>query len=170
MGWRTLNTALVVLLVLLPVTGVAEVTRAVVSVDGMSCPFCAFGVEKKLNTVDGTSEVTVDMKGGTATLVAKDGKSLEIGQIGQAVRTAGFTPGRLRITAIGVVKQENENLLLVVRNSSLTIYLLNLPLPLKQQLLALVKSGAVASLSGTVHEHVDDLPAMTTETVLEVTP
>lgn len=170
MRWRSLNWIWVVSLVLLPVTGVAEVTQAVISVDGMSCPFCAFGVEKKLKTVNGTSEVAVDMKDGTATLVVQDGKSLEIGQIGQAVRTAGFTPGRLRITAIGAVKEVNDNLLLKVRNSPRSFRLVNVKPPLKQHLLDLAKSGAVASISGTVHEHLDDLPTMTPKTVLEVTP
>lgn len=170
MGWRILNTAWVVLLILLPVTAAAEVTQAIVSVEGMSCPFCAFGVEKKLKTVNGAGEVTVNMKDGTATLVAKEDKSLDIGQISKAVRTAGFTPGLLRITAIGEVKEEKENLLLDVRNSPLIIHLVKLPPPFKQQLLVLAKSGAVASISGTVHEHVDDLPTMTPETVLEVAP
>ena len=170
MGWRTLRVVWVVLLVLLPMTTAAEVTQAVVTVEGMSCPFCAFGVEKKLKQVDGTDEVTVNMKDGTATLVAADGKSLDIDQINKAVKASGFTPGLLRITAIGAVKKEKENLLLDVRNSPLSIYLVNLKQPLKQHLLALAKSGAVVSVSGTVHEHVDDLPTMVPESILEVTP
>lgn len=170
MGWRTLSVVWVVLFLLLPVTATAEVTQAVVTVEGMSCPFCAFGVEKKLKQVEGTDEVTVNMKDGTATLVATEGKSLDIDQISKAVKASGFTAGLLRITVIGAVKEENENLLLDVRNSPLTIYLINLKPPFKQHLLDLVKSGAVASISGTVHEHVDDLPTMVPESILEITP
>lgn len=170
MGWQILKTLLVALLVLFPLAGAAEVTQAVISVDGMSCPFCAFGVEKRLKTVNGTDEVTVDMKKGTATLVAEEGKSLEIGQIGKAVKAAGFTPGLLRISVVGTVKKEHENLLLDVRNTILTLQLVKLSPQLKPQLSEMVNSGAVARLSGTLSEVQSDLPLMTPETVLEVTP
>lgn len=170
MRWRMFNSLWILLLLLLPVAVAGEITRAVVSVDGMSCPFCAFGVEKKLKAVHGTAQVTVSMKGGTATLIAEDGKSLDIGQIGKAVRAAGFTPGLLRITAIGVVKEENENMLLEVRNSTLTLQLAKLQPQLKRHLLALMKSEAVVIISGTLGEPLTELPTMMAETVLEVTP
>jgi hypothetical protein len=104
--------------------------------------------------------VTVNMKEGTATLVATGGKSLDIDQINKAVKASGFTAGLLRITVIGAVKEERENLLLDVRNSPLSIYLIKLKPPFKQHLLAMAKSGAVAIISGTMHEQVEDLPAM----------
>ncbi len=170
MGWRTLKTLLVALFVMLPLTGVAEVTQAVISVDGMSCPFCAFGVEKKLKTVNGTDEVVVDMKNGTATLVAEDGKSIDIAQIGKAVRAAGFTPGLLRISVVGTVKEDHENLLLDVRNSTLTLQLIKLSSQLKPYLLDLVISGTVASFSGTLSEVQSNLPLLTLETVKEIMP
>ena len=39
--------------ILILLTGVAQarVSALTVAVDGMACPFCAFGVEKKLKTV-----------------------------------------------------------------------------------------------------------------------
>ncbi len=170
MGWRMLNTVWVVLLVLLPVAGVAEVTRAVVTVKGMSCPFCAFGVEKKLKLVDGVDEVTVEMKDGTATLVAEEGQSLDIGQIRKAVRASGFTPGPLRITAIGSVVKEQEGLLLDVRNSPQAFHLVNPEPSVEERLRALAETGKAVEISGVAHEHVDDLPSMILETVREVAP
>lgn len=170
MGWRMLSTVWVVLLVLLPVTGAAEVTRAVVTVEGMSCPFCAYGVEKKLKAVRGAREVAVDMKEGTATLVAEEGKSLDLGQIGKAVRASGFTPGPLKITAIGTVKDEEEGLLLDVRNSPQTFHLVNPEPSVEEHLRALAGTEKAVEISGVAHEHVDDLPTMMPETVMEVAP
>jgi mercuric ion binding protein len=170
MGWQTLKTLLVPLVVLFPLTGTAEVIQAVISVDGMSCPFCAFGVEKRLKTVNGTDEVAVDMKKGTATLVAEEGKSLEIGQIAKAVRSAGFTPGLLRISVVGTVKKDHESLLLDVRNTTLTLQLVELSPQLKPRLLDLANAGATVILTGTLSEVQSDLPTLTPETVLEVTP
>ena len=37
----------------------AEVLGAELEVSGMSCPFCAFGIEKKLRAVQGVRDVTV---------------------------------------------------------------------------------------------------------------
>ncbi len=170
MKWRRFNSLWILLLLLLPVAAAAEVTQAVIAVDGMSCPFCAFGVEKKLKTVSGTDKVAVSMREGTATLVAEAGKSLDIGQIGRSVRAAGFTPGLLRITVVGTVKEDNENLLLDVRHSTLSIQLVRLSPQLKQQLLDLVKSGAAVSLSGTLSEAQADRPRLRPETVMEVRP
>ena len=47
------------LLLAIPVTSQAEILEATLQVNGMSCPFCAFGIEKKLRSVDGVQEVDV---------------------------------------------------------------------------------------------------------------
>lgn len=159
-----------VLLVLLPMTATAEVTKAVISVDGMSCPFCAFGVEKKLRSVAGAERVEVTMKDGTATLIAEEGESIELGQIGPAVEAAGFTPGLLNVTAIGTVKKDNKNLLFDVRNSTLTIRLIKLSPQLKPTLLDLANSGTTVSLTGSLAEIQAELPTLTPAKVQEVTP
>ena len=67
----------------------ARISRVIVSVDGMSCPFCTFDVEKRLKKVDGTGFVNVDLKTGTATLLAAEGKTIHLDQIPDAIKTAG---------------------------------------------------------------------------------
>jgi len=47
-----------------------QVRSATVEVKGMSCPFCAFGVEKRLGAVAGVDQVIVSMKGGTTWFLA----------------------------------------------------------------------------------------------------
>ena len=60
-------------------------------VDGLSCPFCAYGIEKKLNSLDGVEAVDVDLKDGAVLVTMKDGASLDEATAGQAVKDAGFT-------------------------------------------------------------------------------
>ena len=51
-GVRSVLAALV-LLIAVPLTSHAEILEAELQVNGMSCPFCAFGIEKKLRRVEG---------------------------------------------------------------------------------------------------------------------
>lgn len=60
-------------------------------VDGLSCPFCAYGVEKKLNAIKDVQGVGVDIASGTVTVTMAEGASLDEATAKQAVRDAGFT-------------------------------------------------------------------------------
>ncbi len=41
--------------VLVPLSSRAELLEAELVVNGMACPFCAFGIEKKLRAIEGLS-------------------------------------------------------------------------------------------------------------------
>lgn len=69
-----------------------SVQQIIVRVDGASCPFCAFGLEKKLGQIEGVAGVTMDLKGGTATVTFKKGSTVSEQALRQAVEEAGFTP------------------------------------------------------------------------------
>lgn len=62
-----------------------------VGVDGLSCPFCAYGIEKQLQKLDGVKAVEVDLKMGNVVVTMHDGKALGQTQAEQAVKKAGFT-------------------------------------------------------------------------------
>jgi copper chaperone CopZ len=105
--------AFLVLALLLIVPGAyAQVLEVTVSVDGMACPFCAFGVEKKLRGVDGAGKIDVSMKDGTATITAQEGRSVEVGQVPEAIRDAGFSPGTIRISARGWIAADSKSIYL----------------------------------------------------------
>lgn len=114
---------LVSLIMLAPTAAAkAEIRSTTVAVDGMSCPFCAFGVEKRLRKVDGVGRVLVSTREGAATLIAGKGKSIDVGQVPDAVRKAGFTPGAIRISVVGDLRVEGSNrLLLHVAGTSLVL-------------------------------------------------
>ena len=97
--------------ILIFLTGVAQarVSGMTVAVDGMACPFCAYGVEKRLKTVNGVATVAVDMKTGTAKLAAKSKVSIHYQEVPKAIKDAGFTAGAMKITVNGTVETENKS-------------------------------------------------------------
>ncbi len=60
-------------------------------VDGLACPFCAYGVEKQLRAVDGVETVETDIKTGTVMIDMRAGATLDEATARQAVERAGFT-------------------------------------------------------------------------------
>jgi copper chaperone CopZ len=78
-------------------TPAAGIDHVEVRVNGMACPFCAYGIEKKLRALPGARNVKVDLEGGRATFEAPAGTVTEQ-QIRQAIKDAGFTPGAINVT------------------------------------------------------------------------
>ncbi len=60
-------------------------------VDGLACPFCAYGIEKKLSEIDGVEETEVDIRSGQVIVTMTEGASLSEDRARQAVNDAGFT-------------------------------------------------------------------------------
>lgn len=60
-------------------------------VDGLACPFCAFGIEKRLNKVDGVTDIEVDVGKSVVRVTLQEGKTLTEDRARQAVKEAGFT-------------------------------------------------------------------------------
>ena len=81
----------------------AQVKSATVRVDGLSCPFCAYSLEKHLKKVEGAGEVKIEVNKGIAELISRPDESLEVEQLNDAVVKAGFTPRGTTITAVGHV-------------------------------------------------------------------
>ena len=67
-----------------------------VRVNGLACPFCAYGIEKKLRALPGAREVKVDLEGGRATFEAPAG-TVSKEQVQKAIKDAGFSPGEIKV-------------------------------------------------------------------------
>jgi mercuric ion binding protein len=83
-------------LALLAVIGTATATLAAgpsyrLEVAGLACPFCAYGIEKKLGALDGVERVETNLEDGTVVVTMKDGAVLDEATAKQAVEDAGFT-------------------------------------------------------------------------------
>ncbi|MEE8213180.1 MAG: heavy-metal-associated domain-containing protein [Alphaproteobacteria bacterium] len=62
-------------------------------VDGLACPFCAYGIEKKFNATKGVKAIKIDINTGTVTVTMEAGAALSEAQARQIVKDSGFTLG-----------------------------------------------------------------------------
>ena len=66
-----------------------------VTVLGMSCPFCAYGVEQKLKKLEGVEELTVVLETGLATLLMEEGADVSNETLRETVKDAGFEAAKI---------------------------------------------------------------------------
>lgn len=64
--------------------------RITVTVTGLSCPFCAYGLEKRLRKLEGLDSLHIDFKTGAVTLIVRDGSKAPDALIRQLVKDGGF--------------------------------------------------------------------------------
>jgi len=79
---------------------VAQDTKTYVriDVDGLSCPFCAYGMEKNLKKVKGAKQVYISVQDGYTTFnVPKDKQPTEEA-LTKIVEDAGFTARKIRFS------------------------------------------------------------------------
>jgi len=135
----------------------AEISNVTVIVKGMACPFCAYGIEKRLGKVEGVKSVTVDLGRGKANLQVKEGHTININQVPSAVKEAGFTPGKIRILAVGTVNKKNGHIGLQVQGAEQSFILSELKDPLKEELFSLLESGKVIEVHGSAERQADGM-------------
>ncbi len=66
-------------------------THYQLEVDGMVCPFCFYGIEKKLGKLDGVTDIETDFKNGRFSIDVTEGVTLSEAAVRKAVTDAGFT-------------------------------------------------------------------------------
>ncbi len=63
-----------------------------IEVAGMTCAFCAYGVEKNLGKLPGVDQAQVSLEAKKARVVMKAGETPDETVIREIIRDAGFTP------------------------------------------------------------------------------
>lgn len=69
-----------------------KVDQFKVQVDGLGCPFCAFGLEKKFKEFKGIKKVQIDIETGVFTFQYPSNKNLALETVHKQVEKAGYTP------------------------------------------------------------------------------
>jgi len=67
-----------------------------VEVDGLSCPFCAYGLEKKLQKMEGVEKIEIDVENAFVLLTVEHGKTVNEEVIRERVKDAGFTAREIK--------------------------------------------------------------------------
>jgi mercuric ion binding protein len=146
---KVLLTLLILAAVFVPLSKAAAGIKSVtVLVDGLACPFCAYGVEKKLKRVEGVESMDIRMNEGTVTLKAKEGLSIDISQVPQAIRDSGFSLREMRVAVTGIVNKEGDAMLFQYAPGE-EISLKDLKPALREKLTEYSESGETVSLEGT---------------------
>jgi mercuric ion binding protein len=76
----------------------AQSNEVKIRVDGLSCPFCAYGLEKKLNELDGVDSIFIDFEEGLVVMQVTDLQKISEEEIITKIEEAGFTPGEIVFT------------------------------------------------------------------------
>ncbi len=86
------------LAILLSTAAFAGGNQYALAVDGLACPFCAYGIEKRLSAIEGVESVETDVKSGQVVVSLAEGKTLSEEVARQAIEDAGFTLRSLKQT------------------------------------------------------------------------
>jgi len=71
--------------------GFAAGTQYDMRVDGLACPFCAYGIEKKFTKTEGVDSVDIDLQKGLVIVKTRDGKTFTEEKLKEIINDAGFT-------------------------------------------------------------------------------
>ena len=63
-----------------------------IQVDGLGCPFCAYGLEKKFKEFKGIKQVKIEIETGNFTFAYPTEKKLSLEDVEHQVEKAGYTP------------------------------------------------------------------------------
>jgi len=159
------------------------VTEVELRIDGLSCPFCVFNIEKPLKKLGAAGSFQTNYKEGVVRMGVKPGQSVDLAQFRQTVADTGFTLRAIRLTAIGTVAQWEGHPVLETRGTGQQFLLFKEETKttltpehtigdpaLERRLADWQSSHTLVKVSGTVHEHHGLPPAMEIETILEVKP
>jgi len=89
-------------------TNAQELAYAKVEVKGLACPFCAYGLEKKLTEEHGIVSIKIDVEEGLAYLSVLKSQQPTKEVIEQIVIDAGFTPGSIIFSEIPFTSKDEN--------------------------------------------------------------
>ena len=83
--------ALMIIVLLGSAPALADGTQYRMRVDGLACPYCAYGIEKNLKKIDGVEKIDVDLNNGLVTVNVAAGVTLTDAQMAKLFTDSGFT-------------------------------------------------------------------------------
>lgn len=95
--------------VIIPADPRSDTDRFTVRVDGMGCPYCAYGLEKKLKELpEAVSNIKVVMETGILTFAYPSSASLSLEQVSKQVDAAGYTAVRISVVRADGTEETHE--------------------------------------------------------------
>ncbi len=83
--------------------------KVTIRVDGLTCPFCAYGLEKRVKKISAVKKSVINIKKGTMELLPKAGQHIDLDDVREAVKKGGFTPREIQVALAGQLKEWNSS-------------------------------------------------------------
>lgn len=100
-------------LFLIPLQGQAQLLEVKQTVFGMDCAPCAYGLEKRIQRIEGVESASVSLNNGLLTANLEKENKLTLQRIRKAVEESGFQANEATITVTGsLTENESGNLVL----------------------------------------------------------
>ena len=81
--------------------------KVTVRVDGLTCPFCAYGLEKRVQKIPTVQESIISLEDGIVELIPRAGRHIDIDEVKAAVIAGGFTPRGVQVALAGQLIEWN---------------------------------------------------------------
>lgn len=148
----------------------AQVEGLRLRVDGLACPFCAYGLEKKLKSLEGIESLNISIKQGTSELKFKENNNVDLAKIKTMVKDAGYTLKSMTITAAGTIHKEENNFIFKIKGNLNKLYIfdehsqqevkgdyqgIQLHEEFKKKLEGFLRDKTLIKITGRVHSHPD---------------
>mgnify|MGYP000309585152 CR=1 FL=1 len=104
---------LIIGLFMLPFQGQAQLLEVKQTVFGMDCAPCAYGLEKRIQNIDGIESASVSLNNGLLTANLKQDNQLTLQHIRKAVEESGFKAKEANITVAGTVTRNKTGTLVL---------------------------------------------------------
>ena len=128
----------------------SQVESVKMRIDGLACPFCAYGLEKRIKEVPGVSKIVIRVDDGVMLLEAKKDEAIALDRLEPAVKKAGFTAREITATAVGSVAAVDDQRVLQVSGTDTELILEDNP-NLKE-LLAKLQGSKRVRVTGRIEE------------------
>jgi len=157
----------------------AEIEGIQLQVDGLSCPLCALGLDKRLKERAGLEQIQIHMKQGVAEASLPPGQGLDVGKLRMAIQEAGFTLRAISLTVVGTIIQDGGYLAIESRRDGTKFLLFDaehretgdgpvLNKTRQDQLEQAHRTAKLMRIKGVVHEHAGLSPALMVEVIEEL--
>ncbi len=154
----------------LPRAAHSRILEVTVTVEGLACPFCAYGIEKKLKRVEGVNSIDVEMERGVVIITAENDRSVNIGQVPGAVKDSGFSLSQMKVRVTGIALKDGVNFLLQYGGPDELLTVEGMKTDQKKQFSEYIESGKDVEARGIVQEKPDGAWTLYPESLKGVLP
>ncbi|MCH7510509.1 MAG: heavy-metal-associated domain-containing protein [Proteobacteria bacterium] len=132
--------------------------KVTVQVDGLTCPFCAYGLEKRIKEIPAVQESIISLEDGIVELIPRAGRHIDIDEVKAAVIAGGFTPRGVQVALAGQLIEWNGMTALSINATNgegqtvETIYMLKENKELQRLKAAVKSSGQEVFITGKAAE------------------